>query len=493
MFLGIDLGTSSVKALMVDEQGAVTHEAAAPLEVARPHPQWCEQQPHDWWTATVVAVRALPAAARSAVRGIGLAGQMHGAVLLDAHDAILRPAILWNDGRSAAACSIFEQRAPRSRAISGNLAMPGFTAPKLIWVADHEPATFARIARVLLPKDWLRLVLTGEHASEPSDAAGTLWLDLESRRWSTELVAASGLTLDAMPHLVASNAISGRLARDAAEALGLAAGTPVAGGGSDNACGAAGVGIADEGDALLSLGTSGVIFVADDVPRPDPANAIHAFCHCLDARWHRMAVMLACTSTLALAARITGLGDETALVAEAERASPRRSQRLVMLPYLDGERTPHNDATACGVLFGLDSASTRADVARAALEGVAFALADGLGALEVSGPRIGALAVIGGGARSPVWGRIIAAALRRTLLYPRHGEYGPALGAARLARMAVDHVDAAVALTKPPLARTIEPHAALADELEGRRSVFRALYRDLAPRFAATAPTAATA
>jgi xylulokinase len=487
MFLGIDLGTSSVKALVIDDDGAVVNEASAPLALSRPHPQWSEQDPRDWRSATIAAVRALPDGARRAVRGIGLAGQMHGAVVLDANENVLRPAILWNDGRSAAACGTFERRAPRARAVSGNLAMPGFTAPKLVWIAEREPDVFARIARVLLPKDWLRLALTGECASEPSDASGTLWLDLAARRWSPELLAASGLTVDAMPRLVASAGITGRLSRAAADAIGIAAGTPVAGGGSDNACGAAGVGVVDEGDALLSLGTSGVLFVADERPRPDPANAIHAFCHCVEDRWHRMAVMLACTSTLDAAARIAGVTDAAALIAEAQDARPGAAKRLVMLPYPDGERTPHNDATACGVLFGIDGATTRADMARAALEGVAFALADGLDALEANGPRIGALAVIGGGARSAAWCRIVAAALQRTLHFPRHGDYGPALGAARLARMAVDGIDAAHALARPAIAHAIEPDPALTDELASRRPLFRALYRDLAPRFAATA------
>jgi xylulokinase len=486
MFLGLDLGTSSVKALLIDGEGTVVHDAAAPLACLRPRPQWSEQHPRDWWEAAVAAVRALPDEARRAVRGIGLAGQMHGAVLLDARGEVLRPAILWNDGRAAAACATFERRAPRSRDICGNLAMPGFTAPKLIWVAEHEPDVFRRTARVLLPKDWLRLALTGECASEPSDASGTLWLDLASREWSPELLAASSLGVDAMPRLVASDAMAGRLTRDAADAFGLPPGTPVAGGGSDNACGAAGVGIVGEGDALLSLGTSGVIFVADEKPRTDPARAVHAFCHCLDARWHRMAVMLACGSTLATAVRITGVAGEAALIAQAQEAR-RGSSRLVMLPYLDGERTPHNDAAACGVLFGVDGATTRADVARAALEGIAFALADGLDALEASGPAGGAMTVIGGGARSAAWGRIIAAALRRTLHFPVHGEHGPALGAARLARMAVDGVKASAALVKPAIARTIEPDAGLAAELADRQRLFRALYRDLAARFAATA------
>jgi xylulokinase len=486
MFLGIDLGTSSVKALLVGDDGAVAHESHAPLACSRPHPRWSEQEPRDWWSATATAVRALPHESRRAVRGVGLTGQMHGAVLLDANGEVLRPAILWNDGRAGAECAAFERRAPRSREITGNLAMPGFTAPKLIWVAAHEPEVMARIAKVVLPKDWLRFALTGECASEPSDASGTLWLDLASRQWSAELLAATQLTVDAMPCVVASDALCGALTPQAAEVLGLPPGTPVAGGGSDNACGAAGVGMIDDGDALLSLGTSGVIFVADAQPRPDPERAVHAFCHCVAERWHRMSVMLACGSTLAAAMRITGIASEAELVAQAQAAGRRARSRLVMLPYVAGERTPHNDPAACGVLFGLDDATTRGDVARAALEGVAFALADGLAALEARGPSIGSLTVIGGGARSEHWGRIIASALQRTLHFPVHGEYGPALGAARLARMAVDRVGTKEALGKTPIGRTIERDPDMAGELAGRHTLFRALYGDLAARFAAT-------
>ncbi|MEO6929374.1 MAG: FGGY-family carbohydrate kinase, partial [Casimicrobiaceae bacterium] len=337
------------------------------------------------------------------------------------------------------------------------------------------------------PKDWLRFAMTGACISEPSDASGTLWLDLVTRRWSDALLAASGLTSGAMPQLAESGEITATLTTDAAAALGVAAQLPVAGGGSDNACGAAGIGIVDDGDALLSLGTSGVILVADDRPRPDPSRAVHAFCHCLPQRWQRMAVMLSCTATLAAAVRFTGARDEAALIDEIGHAAKAHPRRLVMLPYLDGERTPHNDAAACGVLFGIDAATTRADIGRAALEGIAFALADGLEALEAGGSPIGSLAVIGGGSRSPAWGRILAAVLGRTLVYPRHGDSGPALGAARLARIAVDATDARTAFAKPPIASTIEPDAALADALGERRGIFRALYRDLAPRFAASA------
>ncbi|MEP6944249.1 MAG: xylulokinase [Betaproteobacteria bacterium] len=487
MFLGIDLGTSSLKAVVIDEQGALVGEASSPLERSAPRPRWSEQDPQAWWRAAQEAVRALPTEVRAGVRGVGLAGQMHGAVLLDDAQAVIRPAILWNDGRAADAGATFERREPASRQIAANLAMPGFTAPKLIWVAEHEPEVFRRIACVLLPKDWLRFKLTGDWVSEPSDASGTLWLDVAARRWSERLLAASGLTPAQMPRLVEGCEISATLTREAAAALGLRPGIAVAGGGSDNAAGAAGIGVVEDGDALLSLGTSGVIFVADSALRADPERAVHAFCHCVPQRWHRMAVSLSCTATIAFAARLGGYADEAALLREVAAARAPHPARLVMLPYLNGERTPHNDAAACGVVFGLDASTTRTDIGRAALEGVAFALADGLDALAARGSRVRTLAVIGGGSRSALWGRILAAALDCTLTYPERGDVGPALGAARLARMAVDGIDTRVALAKPATTATIAPDPALADELAGRRELFRALYRDLADRFAVSA------
>ena len=378
MYLGIDLGTSGVKAILVDEDRALVGEASAPLTLSRPRPLWSEQNPDDWWRATQNAVRALSSGSRlDAVAGIGLSGQMHGAVLLDRSDAVLRPAILWNDGRAGAACAELERREPDSRRITGNLAMPGFTAPKLIWVAQHEPDLFSRTARVLLPKDWIRLRLTGEAVSEPSDAAGTLWLDVARRAWSPAMLAATGLDERHMPRLVEGSEVSGRLSAKAAEALGLKAGIPVAGGGGDNAAGAVGIGVVHPGSAFLSLGTSGVIFVADETLKTDPERAVHAFCHCLPDLWHRMAVILSAASALTFATRLCGAADEAALLAEVEAAgiaAPAQS-RLVFLPYLSGERTPHNNPNAAGVIFGLDGTATRADLGRAVLEGVAFALA----------------------------------------------------------------------------------------------------------------------
>lgn len=491
MYMGIDLGTSSVKVILIDEGGTLVDEASAPLTLSRPQPLWSEQDPQAWWDATQVALGVLKARrSLDAIAGIGLSGQMHGAVLLDDRDQVLRPAILWNDGRSGAECKELEQREPSSREITGNLAMPGFTAPKLLWVAKHEPDIFNRTARVLLPKDWIRLKLIGDAVSEMSDAAGTLWLDVEKRQWSPAMLAATGLDERHMPRLVEGTEISGKLSVEAAAVLGLRPGIPVAGGAGDNAAGAAGIGVVHPNMAFVSLGTSGVIFVADDRLKKDPERAVHAFCHCIPGMWHRMAVILSAAATLSFAARFSGATDEASLLAETEAAglATKTQSRLIFLPYLSGERTPHNDPTASGVIFGLDGATSRADLGRAALEGVAFALADGLDVLEASGGTIGGLSVIGGGARSKLWGRVLSAALQRPLTYHHGGEVGPALGAARLARIAASGANLDEACPPPPVSHIIEPEAELVEALASRRALYRRLYSDLRPSFAASVP-----
>jgi xylulokinase len=484
MYLGIDLGTSAVKALLVDDRQTVVEQADAPLTVSRPQPTWSEQDPEQWWHATRAAVAALRErrpADLAAVRGIGLSGQMHGATLLDASDRVLRPAILWNDGRSGLQCAELERRAPHSRAITGNLAMPGFTAPKLLWVAEHEPELFRRTARVLLPKDFLRLRLSGEYASDPSDAAGTLWLDVARRSWSAEMLAATDLDERAMPRLCEGSAPSAVLRRELAVEWGMRADVVIAGGGGDNAAGAIGVGVIRPGDAFLSLGTSGVCFVAGDRFAPAPEGGVHAFCHCLPERWHQMSVILSAASCVSWFTALTGAESEAALLAEAERAD--RDPRVVFLPYLSGERTPHNDPDASGVFFGLTHATTRADLTRAVLEGVAFALADGQAALLAAGARIDRLSVIGGGARSRFWGRLLASALGRPLTYHVGGEYGPAFGAARLARLAVGGDAPDAVCTPPPVADVVEPDAELHERYAARLPLYRQLYRSLRASF----------
>ena len=481
LYLGIDIGTSSVKAVLLTGQGSIAASASAPLEVSRPAPGFSEQDPEAWWQATVRAVTALAGADRAKVRAVGLSGQMHGATLLDAHDQPLRPAILWNDGRSAEECLELERREPSSRAITGNIMMPGFTAPKLLWVARHEPDIFRRTACVLLPKDYVRLRLTGEKVSDMSDAAGTGWLDVGRRQWSDAMLAATDLNRAHMPLLVEGSDPSGTLTADAAAALGLPR-VVVAGGGGDNAASAVGLGVVRPGQAFLSLGTSGVLFVVTDRFRPNPERAAHAFCHCLPGRWHQMSVMLSAASTLDWVAQLVGSSDLPQLVARAEAQGLNRHSAL-FLPYLTGERTPHNDPNCRGVFFGLRPDTTPAELTGAVLEGVALAFADGLDVLTEKSDQVADISVTGGGARLPYWGRLIAAALRRPLTYRSGGEVGAALGAARLARLAAGEGTEEEVCTAPPVERVVQPDAALSALLASRRRTFQRLYRDLKNTF----------
>ncbi|HTG38131.1 xylulokinase [Sphingomonas sp.] len=480
MFLGIDIGTSGVKAVALDERGGVVAQGVAALTVQRPQPLWSEQHPDAWWEATQSAVRAIDPAVRRAVRGIGLAGQMHGATLLGADDRPLRPAILWNDGRSHAECGELEAKVPDLHAVTGNLAMPGFTAPKLMWVAKHEPETFAAIRTVLLPKDQVRLRMTGEKASDMSDSAGTLWLDVAARDWSDKVLAATGLSRDHMPRLVEGTEIAGMLRADVAQAWGMDE-VPVAGGGGDNAAGAAGVGVVRDGDALLSLGTSGVIFVATSDFRPNPTRAVHAFCHCLPGMWHQMSVHLSAAACIDWVARLTGTSGAAELFARAESVGAACGPEI-FLPYLSGERTPHNDAEVRGGFLGLDHDTTPERLAQAVLEGVAFALADGVQVLREAGTDLNELSVIGGGARSRYWGQTLAAALDVELVYRQGGEVGPALGAARLAQLAVDGGNAADLCQPLPESHRITPDRTLVDRLAPKLARFRDAYPRITPR-----------
>lgn len=483
MWLGIDLGTSSVKAVLVDDAGTTVAAANVPLPISRPHPGWSEQNPEDWWQAVQNALADLPGQLRAAVRGIGLSGQMHGAVLVDAQDRVLRPAILWNDGRASAECRLLETREPDTSRITGNRAMPGFTAPKLLWVAANEPDIFGRIAKVLLPKDYLRLRLTGCHASDMSDSAGTLWLDVALRKWSDAMLGACGLDESQMPELFEGNVVTAALRPDVAARLGLPV-VPVAGGGGDNAAGAIGVGAVNPGDGFLSLGTSGVIFAVSDGYCPNTAQGVHSFCHAIPDRWHQMAVTLSAASAIDWIAGVTGF----ASVAEALSAA-QSSERLtavpVFLPYLSGERTPHNDPDARGVLFGLSHDSDPAALVQAVLEGVAFAFADGADALRAAGTTIDRLTLIGGGGRSTYWAELIATVTGCALDIIAEGEAGPALGAARLARLAITGEGVDAVCVSPALLATIAPSPALADRLGQRKAVYRQLYADVRPLFGA--------
>ena len=483
MFLGIDLGTSEVKLLLLDDTGRIVGTVGSLLQLHSPEPLWSEQHPADWWRATqdaVAALRTAHPAEFAAVRGIGLSGQMHGAVLLDATDSVLRPAILWNDGRSHAECDELTRAAPRLHDIAGNLAMPGFTAPKLLWVRKHEPEVFARVDSVLLPKDWLRLQLTGDKVSDPSDAAGTLWLDVARRDWSDELLAACDLTRTQMPRLVESSEPGGILKPELARAWGLGPEVTVAGGAGDNAASAIGIGATQPGDGFISLGTSGVLFVVNDRYRPNPASAVHAFCHALPQRWHQMSVMLSAASCLRWFCQLVGR-DEATLLAELARndsAVNRETSAPLFLPYLAGERTPHNDPFAPGVFHGLTMQTDRAACTYAVLEGVAFGLADGLDALRAAGTQVHQLSLVGGGSRSHFWAQLIADTLQVDIALHTGSEAGGALGAARLGWLATGG-DVQAVCTRPPVAALFSPDPQRHARLAPRLARFRDLYRRL--------------
>ena len=475
MYLGLDLGTSGLKGVVVAPDQTILAETTAPLSVARPYSGWSEQDPADWIAACEAVLTALGAKVDlEGIEAIGLSGQMHGATLLDASDKVLRPSILWNDTRSAKEAAELDAD-PRFRAISGNIVFPGFTAPKLVWCARHEPELFSKVAKVLLPKDYLRLWLTGEHVAEMSDAAGTSWLDTGARRWSDDLLAATGLTRAQMPRLVEGAEVSGHLRGDLASRFGLRAGIPVAGGGGDNAASAVGVGVAKVGQAFVSLGTSGVLFAASDAYHPDAASAVHSFCHALPDTWHQMGVILSATDALNWFA--ANLGEDAAALTGSLGAL-QAPGRAIFLPYLGGERTPHNDAAIRASFLHLDHAADRAAMVRAVLEGVTHAVRDSYDALTGTGTRIESLIAVGGGSRSDYWLKAIATTLGLPISVPVAGDFGGAFGAARLAMMAATGAGAEIA-TAPQIAKTIEPDTTLTSAFAEAHARYRAAYSAL--------------
>lgn len=469
MYIGLDLGTSGLKGILMDDAQGLVAEASAPLTVQRPAEGWSEQRPQDWIVAAETVLTALGKHGLSKVRGIGLSGHMHGATLLDASDNVLRPCILWNDTRSHAEAAAMDAD-PAFRAISGNIVFPGFTAPKLAWVAKHEPDIFLRIAKVLLPKDYLRLWLTSEHVAEMSDAAGTSWLDTGKRAWSDELLAKTGLSRAQMPRLVEGSEVSGILRAELCSRFGLPSGVVVAGGGGDNAASGIGVGVVKAGQAFVSLGTSGVLFAANDGYQPDPATAVHTFCHSLPGTWHQMGVILAATDALNWFATLTG-ADAATLTNGLGPLQPPGKTRF--LPYLGGERTPLNDAAVRGSFIGLEHATDRAAATRAVLEGVTFAIRDSRDALAATGTKIGSLLAVGGGSRSDYWLQAIATALGTPVSVPVAGDFGGAFGAARLGMMAATGAGAEIA-TMPKIEREVAPDPALADAFDAGHARYRA-------------------
>ncbi len=474
LLVGLDVGTSSVKGLLIAPDGEIVARAEVPHELSTPRPGWAEQDPEDWWAGAQAVLEQLRRA--GPIAGIGLAGQMHGLVALDASDRVLRPAMLWNDGRTAAQCAEIEATIGVHElvALTGNRALPGFTAPKLRWLARHEPEIHARIAHVLLPKDYVRLRLCGEHATDVADASGTLLFDVRARRWSAPVLEALDVDPAWLPRALESPAVSG-LDPD---------GIAVAAGAGDQAAGAVGVGVDRAGGPVsVVLGTSGVVFAASEAYAADPAARIHAFCHALPGAWHAMGVMLSAAGSLRWLRDVVSPGGDVGTLVSEARAWEPGAEGLTFLPYLAGERTPYADPDARGAFAGLSLRHDRGALVRAVLEGVAFGLRDGLDLVaEVSGPpAIGR--VSGGGARSRLWLQIVASVLELPLQRTAVDE-GASFGAALLGGVAAgvfaDVHEAVAACVRP--GEIVEPVEAWIEPYREAREHFRALYPALHPR-----------
>jgi len=420
-FVGLDIGTSGVRGILIDHTGRVLAEADAPLDTQHPHPGWSEQEPDSWIAAcdqVLHGLRAPNQAAFEDVKGIGLSGHMHGATLVDADGHVLRPCILWNDTRSAAEAAALDAN-PVMRTVSANIVFPGFTAPKLAWVARHEPDVFSKVDTVLLPKDYVRLWLTGEKVSDMSDSAGTSWLDVGGRAWSDDALGASGMRRNQMPDLVEGSVPGGMLRDRLKTDWGLKGPVVVAGGAADNAAAACGIGCLNEGSGFVSLGTSGVLLAARDGFAPAAETAVHTFCHAVPDRWYQMGVILSATDSLNWLARNTGEQPEALSNALPDKIDGPSA--TMFLPYLSGERTPHNDTTIRGAFLGLDIATDQTALTRAVMEGVGFALRDSHAALAQTGADLKSVFAVGGGARSRFWLETLATLLDLPLSVPAAG------------------------------------------------------------------------
>src|SRR3989454_5152876 len=477
--LGLDIGTTGVRCVAIDERGNLVADASEGYPRYTPQPGWSEQRPEDWWEASRRVIASVAARAGRAVSGIGLAGQMHGAVFLDHKDAVIRPALLWNDQRTEAQCHAITERvgARRLTEITGNPALTGFQAPKILWLRDQEPKAYERVASVLLPKDYIRLRLTGEKATDASDAAGTLLLDLKARTWSSEILEALEISARWLPQVFESPDRTGSVLKKVAKELGLPDGVPVAAGAGDNAAAAVGNGIVREGLASCSIGTSGVLFAHSDTMATDPSGRVHAFCHAVPLRYHLMGVTLAAGGSLRWWRDLVGKGDYEELSALAEQTPPGAEGR-VFLPYLTGERTPHLDPRARGAFVGLTSRHGLGHLTRAVMEGVAYSLRDALEIIVALGADPEQIRVTGGGGRSPFWRQLLADVLGRPIVRTVADE-GPAYGAALLAGVAagvfgsIEEACAEISL-RPEVCEPTTDRRILYDE-------YYAIYRDLYP------------
>ncbi len=474
-YLGVDIGTSGLRALLVDQAGQPIGSAEHAYATSHPHDGWSEQDPAAWITALEDTIAQLRAAHPefADLKGIGVAGHMHGATLLDENDRVLRPCILWNDTRSHAEAAALDAQ-PTFRGISGNIVFPGFTAPKLDWVRRNEPDIFARTAKVLLPAAFMNLYLIGAHVSDMSDSSGTSWLDVATRRWSDTLIDQSHMRLDQMPALVEGSEAAGALRPDLCEKWGLKHPVTIAGGAGDNAAAACGMGALKDGQGFVSLGTSGVLLLARNRFAPAPDTALHTFCHAVPGRWYQMGVMLSAADSLSWLSSLTGTPPDT--LANDLGTDVRQPGAVQFLPYLSGERTPHNDANIRAGFSGISRTTTRDDMTHAVLSGVCFGLRDSLEAITATGGQFSRLYAIGGGSASRYWLRLLATVLNTPLAIPDGREFGAALGAARLGIAAATDDRIEYVMRPPDIAEIIHPDDSLIVAYDAAYRRFRDTY-----------------
>ena len=480
MYLGLDFGTSSVKGVLIDAKQKIIATASSPLKVSRPHPGWSEQNPDDWWKAAnkvVAQLKAMKPKAVAAVEGIGLSGQQHGATLLDKDGKPLRPCILWNDARSFVECEDIMRREPKAVPTTGNIPLAGYTAPKLLWVKKHEPKIFDKVAKVLLPKDYIRYRMTATYGSDMSDSSGTYWLDIANRTWSDMLLAASDMRRDQMPELFEGTDATGRLTASVAKAWGMPKRPVVAGGGGDNAASACGIGAVTDGAGFLSIGTSGVMFVSNDKFSPNAGKLVHAFCHAVPNTWHQMGVIISATASLEWLSGV--LQTPAPQLTKTLGSKVKGPSSALFLPYLSGERTPVGDAQVRGLMMGLGQETDRNAMTHAVLDSIAFAFRDSLNALRDGGARIDRLMAVGGGTKSELWMKIMATVLGMPIDLPVAGDIGGAFGAARMGLVAATGANYKQVFTKPKIAKTITPEksavAAYADQYQRYTKIYPAI------------------
>jgi xylulokinase len=479
-YLGLDFGTSSVKGVLIDSHQKIIATATSPLTVSRPQPGWSEQNPEDWWKAAgrvVAALRKMKPKAIAAVEGIGLSGQQHGATLLGKDGKVLRPCILWNDARSFRECEEIMAREPKAVPLTGNIPLAGYTAPKLVWVKKHEPRIFEKVAKVLLPKDYIRYRMTGAYGSDMSDSSGTYWLDIAKRQWSDMLLAASDMSRDQMPELYEGTDATGQLTPAVAKAWGMPKRPVVAGGGGDNAASACGIGAVTDGAGFISIGTSGVMFVSNDRFSPNAEKLVHAFCHATPGTWHQMGVILSATASLEWLASV--LKEPAPQLTKALGSKLKGPAPNLFLPYLSGERTPVGDAQIRGAVLGLGHETDRKALTHAVLDSIAFAFRDSLEALQAGGAKISRLMAVGGGTKSELWLKIMATVLGVPIDLPTAGDVGGAFGAARMGLVAATGDDWRKVFSKPKIARSIVPEksatAAYSDQYKRYASIYPAI------------------